>query len=120
MSNAGYRKTTESLRNRVGLRLVNNEKDYLKLTSKSGVETQKIFGNYLVELHKIKTASKPAYVGMYILELSKVLMYEFPYDYINNKYGRKSRWLFKDTDSFVYEIETENVHEEFNKNKEIF
>ena len=34
--------------------------------------------------------NKPAYNGMCILELRKVLMYEFDYDYINNKYGNNS------------------------------
>ena len=49
---------------------------------------------------------KPAYTGMFILELSKTLMYEFHYDYINNKYGNNSRLLFIDTGSLMYESET--------------
>ena len=55
--------------------------------------------------------SKPAYVGMCILDLSKVLIYEFHYDYIKNKYGNNSRLLFTDTDSLMYEIKTEDFHE---------
>ena len=39
---------------------------------------------------------------MCILELRKVLMYEFHYDYIKNKYGNNSRLLFKDTDSLMH------------------
>ena len=56
---------------------------------------------------------------MCTLELSKVLMYEFHYDYINNKYGNSSRLLFADTDSLMYAIKTED----FNKvrgDKEMF
>ena len=45
------------------------------------------------------------------LELSKVPMHKCYYDYIKNKYGSKS--LFTDTDSLVYEIETENVYGNF-------
>ena len=47
---------------------------------------------------------------MCILELSKVVMYEFHYDYIKNKYGNNSTLLFTDTDNLMYEIKTENVY----------
>ena len=57
---------------------------------------------------------------MCILQLSKVPMYEFNYDYIKNKYGNKSRLLFADIDRLVYEIETENVYDGFSKNKVYF
>ena len=50
--------------------------------------------------------NKPAYIGICILELSKVLMYEFHYDYSKNKYGNNSRLLFADTDSSMYGIKT--------------
>ena len=54
---------------------------------------------------------------MCILELSKVLMYEFHYDYIKNKHGNNSRLLFTDTDNLKYEIRTEDVYEDFSKDK---
>ena len=54
---------------------------------------------------------------MCILDLSKVLMYEFHYDYIKNKYDNKSKLLFRDTDSFMYEIKTEDVYEDFRSDK---
>ena len=57
---------------------------------------------------------------MCILDLSKVLMYKFHYDYIKNKYGNNSRLLFTDTDSLMYEIKTEDAYEDFSKNKELF
>ena len=69
--------------------------------------SHKIFD--LVAIHKNQaslTFNKPAYTGMCILELSKTLMYEFHYDYFNNKYGNNSRLLFIDTGSLMYEIET--------------
>ena len=56
---------------------------------------------------------------MCILELSKVLMYEFHYDYIKNKYGNNSRLLFTDTDSLMYEIKPEGVYKDFNNDKEM-
>ena len=57
---------------------------------------------------------------MCILELSKVLMYEFHYDYIKNKYGNNSGLLFTDADSLMYEIKTEDVFEGFSNDKEMF
>ena len=74
--------------------------------------SQKIFDNYLVAIRKSTITlmrNKPVYVGMCILDLSKVLTYEFHYDYIKNKYGSNSRLLFTDTDSLMYEIKTENL-----------
>ena len=73
---------------------------------------QKIFDNNLVAMRKNKvtlTLSKPAFIiEMCILELSKVLKYEFHYDYIKNKYGITSRLLFTDTDGLMYEIVLRN------------
>ena len=46
---------------------------------------------------------------MCILELSKVLSYEFHYNYITNKYDNKSKLLLTDTDKLMYEIKTEDV-----------
>ena len=47
-------------------------------------------------------------------------MYEFYYDYIENKYDNKSKVLFTDTDSLMYEIKTEAVQEDFSSDKEMF
>ena len=73
----------ESLRNKVDVKLVNNKKDYLKCTLKPSYMPHKIFNNNLVALRKSKVSlkfNKPSYIGMCILKLSKVLMYEFHYD----------------------------------------
>ena len=56
---------------------------------------------------------------MCILELSKVLMYEFHFNYIKNKYGNNSKLLFTDNDR-IYEIKTEDIYEHFSNNKEMF
>ena len=74
---------------------------------------QKLFDNDLFTIHEQKvksTFNKPAYVGMGILNLSKVLMYKFHYDYIKNEYGNNSRLLFSDTDSLMYVIKTKDVY----------
>ena len=113
----------ENLRNRIDVKLVNNKKDYIKWTSKPSYISHKIFDNDFVAICKNKvilTLNKPAYIGMCILQLSKVLMYEFHFDYIKNKYGNNSRLLFTDTDSLIYEIRTEDIYGDFSSNKEMF
>ena len=85
--------------------------------------SHKIFDTDLVAIRKNKVTlmlKKPAYTGMCSLELSKVLMYEFHYDYIKNKYGNKSKLLFTGTDSLVYQIKTDDVYEDFSNNKGMF
>ena len=76
MSNAVYSKTMKKVRNRIDVKLVRNEKE-LKWTSKPIYISQNIFYNDLVTISKRKVTlklSKPAYAGMHILDLSKVLM----------------------------------------------
>ena len=88
MNNAAHSKTMGNLRNKIDVKLVSNGKDYLKCTSKPSYMSHKIFENNLVAIRKSKDSlklNKSAYVGMCILELSKVLMYEFHYGYIKNK-----------------------------------
>ena len=113
----------ENLRKRVDVRLVTNEKKVLKLTSKPTYVSSKIFNENLVAVHKIKealTLNMPAYVGMCILDLSKTLMYDFHYNYIKKKYGDKAKLLFTDTDSLTYEIEVEDVYQDFWNDRDKF
>ena len=106
----------ENIRKRVDVRLVTDSKKLIKLINKPTFVSSKIFNENLVAVHKIKetlTLNRPAYLGMCILDLSKVLMYDFHYNYIKNKYGDKAALLFTDTDSLTYEIEAEDVYKDF-------
>ena len=123
MNNAIYGKTMQNLRNRINAKLVKNEKDYLKCKSKSSYMSYKIFNNNFVAIRKGKLAlklNKLAYTRMCILKMNKVLMYEFHYDYIKNKYGNKLKLLFTDTGSLMYEIKTEDAYEDFSSDKGIY
>lgn len=97
----------ENHRKRVDVRLVTTEKQLSKLASKPTYVSSKILNENLVAVHKIKetlTLNRPSYVGMFILDLSKTLMYDFHYNYIKQKYGNKAKLLFTDTDGLTYEI----------------
>ena len=64
-----------------------------------------------VERAKVElTLNRPTYVGFAILDLSKTLMYDFHYSYIQLKYPN-STLLFTNTDSLTYQIQTDNVYE---------
>ena len=67
--------------------------------------SQKIFDHDLVAILRNKvtlTLNKPPNVGMFILDLSKVLIYDFHYDCIKNENGNNSGLLLTDTDNLMY------------------
>ena len=106
---------------RINVRLVNNEKDFLKYTSTPTHITLKIFDENYAATHEIKpvlTINKPIYVGFTVPELSKWLMYNFHYNFIRKHFD--AEFLFTDTDSLTYEIKSEDVYEEFFKHKHLF
>ena len=64
------------------------------------------------EMGKIRVImNKPIYFRQTILDLSKIIMYKFHYDYIKPKYGSNLRLCYIDTDSLVYDIKTDNFYE---------
>ena len=84
--------------------------------------SQNVFDNNLVAIRKSIVAlnfKKPAYIGMFIEDLCKVLKYKFHKDDIKDKYENKSRLLFTGSDSLMYEIKTEDVYEDFSSDKEM-
>ena len=115
MNNAFFGKTMESIRNRVDIKLVTDEKKAERLAAKPNFKHCNIFSEDLIAIHMNKTFltfNKPIYLGMCILELSKTLMFDFHYNYIKKKYGDKAKLLFTDTDSLMYEIRTEDFYED--------
>ena len=121
MINSVYGKTMKNLRKRINVRFVNNEKDFLKYTSKPTYVTHKLFDKDYAAIHEIKPVlmlNKPIYVGFTVLELSKWMMYDFHYNFIKKNFN--AELLFTDTDSLTYKIKSENVYEEFFKWKDLF
>ena len=118
MNNSVFGKTMENIRNRVNVKLVNTEEKFKKLSAKPNYKSCKIFNENFISVHMKKTSltmDKPVYLGMCILDLSKTIMYDFHYNYIKPKYGAKAKLLFTDTDSFLYEIQTEDFYKDISK-----
>ena len=95
---------------------MNNKEDYLKQVMKPNFKGGVLMGPDLMscEIGKVKVKmNKPVYLGQAILDLSKTIMYEFHYDYMNRKYDEKSlKLLYMDTDSLVYDIKTEDFYKD--------
>ena len=102
--------------------MINDKKTYQRCVNKPIFISQKTFDNNFVAVHCSKTVltwSKPIYVGCSILELSKLLMYQFHYDYVLKTFDG-FKLLFTVTDSLVYEIKNSNIYDQCFKNKHLF
>ena len=86
-----------------------------KLASEPNYQSTKYISKDLLVREMRKTElrlNKPIYLGQAILDLSKILMYEFWYDYIKPKFGDKARLCYMDTDSFVIYIKTDDFYKD--------
>ena len=92
-----------------------NKKAYLKNVMKPSFKSGVLFGENLMgcEMGKIRVVmNKPVHIGQSILDLSKIIMYEFHYDYMKPKYGNNLTLCYMDADSLVYNIKTEDFYED--------
>ena len=113
MNNTVFGKTMENIRNHKDINLVTSDKKYLKYVMKPNFKDGHPFSKHLLAVEMGKgeiTMNKPVYLGQVVLDISKTLTYEFYYDYMRAKYGTKVRLCYMDTDSFVYEVETEDFY----------
>jgi hypothetical protein len=116
MNNACFGKTMENVRTRKDIRLVTTEKQVRKLVARPNFSSFKIFSESCAAIAMKKTKvklNKPIYVGAAILELSKLRMYEWYYDYFRPKYPG-CKVLYTDTDSLIIDIPTEDIYKELN------
>ena len=115
MNNSVFGKTMENIRNRVDVRLRTSEKSVEKLVLKPNFERLTIFNEDLVTVQMKKTAlvyNKPVYLGMSILDISKILMYDFHYNNMKAKYRDNCKLLMTDTDSLMYEVKTDDFYKD--------
>ncbi|GBN09915.1 hypothetical protein AVEN_188053-1, partial [Araneus ventricosus] len=123
LNNAVFGKTMENLRNRVKIDLVTEEKRGKKLVASPTFESFQIITEDLVSVQRHKTSlflNRPIYVGFSILDISKILMYDFHYNFIKKTYVNRAKLLFTDTDSLCYHIHTEDVYKDISKHAELF
>ena len=113
MKNAIFGKTMENIRKHRNIKLVTSRESYLKTVMKPNFKSGVLFGENLMgcEMGKIKVMmNKLVYLGQAILDLSKIIMYEFHYDYMLPKYNNNIQLCYMYTDSLVYDIKTEDFY----------
>ena len=119
MNNAVFGKTMENVRKHRAIKLVKTDKKRNKLVSEPNYHTMKLIDDNLAitEMKKVKVKmNKPIYLGLSILDISKITMYEFWYDFMRSKYGNRAKLCYMDTGSFIINIKTEDFYEDISEN----
>ena len=112
MNYAVFGKTMQNVRKQKDIKLATTEGRRNYLVSKPNYHTTKFFTENLLAKEMKKTEilmNAPVYLELSILELSKILMYKFWYDYIKPKYGEKAKLSYIDTNSFTAYIKPDNI-----------
>ena len=115
MNNSVFGKTMETVRKHRDIKLVTTDKKRSKLVSEPNYHTMNLISENLsiTEMKKIKVKmNKPIYLGLSILEISKILTYEFWYDYMKPKYSDNVKLCYTDTESFIINIKTKDFYKD--------
>ena len=108
------KKTVENIKKHRDIKLVTTERRRNYLVPEPNYHTTKLFTENLLAIEMKRKPeifmNKLVHLGVLILELSEILMYEFWYDYLNLKYGEKLKLCYIDTDSFILYIKTEDIY----------
>jgi hypothetical protein len=115
MNNSVFGKTMENVAKHIDVKLMTNEKKFVKQCSMPNFKDFRIFSEGLAAIEMNKTQvvyNKPMIVGFCILELSKVLMYDFHYNTMKKQYGDNIKLLFTDTDSLCYHVKTNDFYDD--------
>ena len=111
MKNSVFGKTMENIRKHRDIKLVTTDKKRNKLAAEPNYHTINLMS--VIEMKKTKVKmNKPIYLGLSILEISKILMYEIWYDYMKPKCGNNVKLCYMDTDSFIMNIKTNDFYED--------
>ena len=113
MNNSVFGKTMENIRKHRDIKLVATDKKRSKLVSEPNYHTINLISENLsiIEMKKTKVKmNELIYLGLSILEISKIFVYEFWYDYMKPKYNDNVRLCYMDTNSFIMNITTNNFY----------
>ena len=108
-------KTMENVSKHRDIKLVTTSKRRNYSGSEPNCHTTKWFSKNLlaIEMKKAKVKmNKPVYLGLSILKISKILMKGFYDDYIKPNYHQNSKLRYKDTDSIIIQIKSEDVYKD--------
>ena len=115
INNAVFGKTIENVRKHRDIKLVTADKKSSKLVSEPNYHTMNYISEDLsiIEMKRTKVkTNKPIHLGLSILDISKILMHEFWYDYMKPKYNDNVKLCYMDTDSFVMNIKTKDFYKD--------
>ena len=104
MKKTVFGKTMQNVRKHRDIKLVTTEIRRNHMVSEPNFHATKFFTENLLAIEMQKTEilmNIPVYLGFSILELSKILMYEFWYDYVKRKYDENAKRCYVDTGSFI-------------------
>ena len=121
MNNSVFGKKMKNVRNHRDIKLVTSDKRRKQLVSEPNYHSHKTFSEHLMAIQMKKTRIKmikPIYLGMSMLDISKMIMYQFWYDYIKPKHGERAQLCYTDTDSFVILIQTDDFFEDISNDVE--
>ena len=123
-NNAVFGKTMENVRRYKEVKFASDPKKQSKLFSNPRLRQVKIYGERLAAYYLAKKETvleKPIAVGSAILDISKIYMYQFHFDFMLPTYGyRNVKVHMTDTDSFVYGVQTEDLYADFAKEMDRF
>ncbi|KYN23233.1 hypothetical protein ALC57_04350 [Trachymyrmex cornetzi] len=117
MNNAVFGKTMENVRKHVDVKLITKWDGRYgagAMIAKPNFHSRSVFAENLIAvgLRKLEVKfNKPIYVGMCILDISKVCLYEFHHEYILPLFRDKCKIMYTDTDSLIYRIECDDAYE---------
>ena len=114
-NNSIFGRSLMNMRKHVDVKLCHTKVKLSKYTMKPSYKSCTIFNEDLVAVENTRTnvlMNQPIYMGFTILDLSKLLMYQFHYKHMKALYGDRIRVCFSDTDSFLYEIQTECMYQD--------